>query len=315
MVTVSSEYMENFLGYLQAERRYSEHTVSNYHRDISDFIASLDGAADSFDPAAVTPEDIRDWITGLSRRGLSPSSVNRMVSALRSFFKYLRSRSVVEKDPMLRINSLRTPKKLPSYIPESVSEKLFSRGAVDAADGDDTGGYIHDRNALITLFFYSTGIRLAELRNIKPGDFAAGFARVRVSGKGGKEREVPVVGYTRNKLREFIVKYNGDPVCFSNDKCLFLTVEGGQMSAVDIYHAVKGILEAAGVQGKKSPHVLRHTFATHLLNEGADLRHIQELLGHASLAATQVYTHNSIARLKEVYAASHPRGAGKEEDE
>ncbi|MCD8172016.1 MAG: tyrosine-type recombinase/integrase [Alistipes sp.] len=314
MQTVYPDYMENFLGYLQAEKRYSEHTVSNYRRDISDFIASLDGAAECFDPAKVTTDDIRDWITGLSGRGLAPSSVNRMVSALRSFYKYLRSRDIVHKDPMLRISSLRTAKKLPSYIPESVSEKLFIRAGGDTAAGDDTPGYIYDRNALITLLFYSTGIRLAELRNIKPADFSAGFSRLRVMGKGGKERVVPVVDYTRNKLRDFLVKYNGDLVCFSDDKYLFLTVDGDQMRALEIYQAVKGVLEAAGVQGKKSPHVLRHTFATHLLNEGADLRHIQELLGHASLAATQVYTHNSITRLKEVYAASHPRGGkgGKE---
>lgn len=304
------------MNYLEAEKRYSPNTVAAYRRDIADFIAFISAtAADTdFDPGLVTADDIRGWIESLSRRGLSPTSVNRMASAVRSFFNYLRSKGAVEKDPMLRIRSLRTPKKLPSYIPESVSGKLFDAKEenLDAMEGTD--GYIHDRNMLVVLLFYSTGIRLAELREIKLKDFSDGFKELRVTGKGGKERVVPVLEYTRNKLLEFTVKYNNRPVCFSPDDYLFLTGDGEEMSRAEIYRSVRKVLESAGVQGKKSPHVLRHTFATHLLNEGADLRQIQELLGHASLAATQVYTHNSITALKEIYAASHPRGAKSGKD-
>ncbi|MCD7970746.1 MAG: tyrosine-type recombinase/integrase [Alistipes sp.] len=305
--------MEDFLEHIKSEKRYSPNTQASYRRDLDDFTAFITGTAHgtAFDPQLVTPADIREWIADLSRRGLSPSSINRMISALRSYFKYIRSKGIVEKDPMLKITSLKTPKKLPSYIPESSAGKLFGQSSPLTDAPDAAPGYTDARNELIVLLFYSTGIRLAELNGIRLRDFSPGFADLRVLGKGGKERIVPIVEFTRNKLREFTVKYNGNPVCFSPDNYLFLTEDKKQMSRAGIYKAVKSVMESAGIQGKKSPHVLRHTFATHLLNQGADLRHIQELLGHASLAATQIYTHNSIAKLKEIYAASHPRGSKK----
>ncbi|MCD8072209.1 MAG: tyrosine-type recombinase/integrase [Alistipes sp.] len=306
-------YSEDFLKYIEAERRYSPHTVAAYRRDVADFRAFLTGVSTpaELDPSCISTEDIREWITDLSQRGSSPRTINRMVSSLRSYFKYLRSRGILEKDPMLRIKSLKTPKRLPSYIPETSAMALFGGNLPGADPGPGKNGYGYDRDELIALVFYSTGIRLAELKDIRPEDFSADLSQLRVRGKGGKERVVPVVEYTRNKLREFLVKYKGEGPCNSGGNFLFLTEDGEPLSRMEIYKTVRRLLEKAGVQGKKSPHVLRHTFATHLLNEGADLRHIQELLGHASLAATQVYTHNSIAKLKEVYAATHPRGAGK----
>ncbi|MCC8035553.1 MAG: tyrosine-type recombinase/integrase [Rikenellaceae bacterium] len=306
-------YTEDFLNHIRAEKRYSPHTVAAYSRDLADFGAFLTGATlpASLDPSGITTEDVREWIADLSERGLSARTVNRMVSALRSYFKYLRLRDIVEKDPLLRIKSLKTPKRLPSYIPETSAVKLFGGNMPPRGGEPGADGFIYDRDELIALLFYSTGIRLAELKDIRAEDFGAGFSELRVRGKGGKQRVVPVIEYTQNKVREFLDRYKGKRSCNSEEKFLFLTEDGRPLPRMDIYKAVKGLLERAGVQGKKSPHVLRHTFATHLLNEGADLRHIQELLGHASLAATQVYTHNSIAKLKEVYAATHPRGQCK----
>ena len=160
---------------------------------------------------------------------------------------------------------------------------------------------------MIVLRFYACGLRLAELVDIDRGDFSDDFTSLRVRGKGDKERLVPVLEFLREKILHYLTLIEGQNICNSSEKALFLTHKGKRISRMTVYRVVRGELEQSGVQGKKSPHVLRHTFATHLLNGGADMREIQELLGHASLQATQVYTHNSIARLREVYAKAHPR--------
>ena len=167
------------------------------------------------------------------------------------------------------------------------------------------------RAALVVLFLYATGIRLAELIAIDRTDFGPEFRDLHVTGKGDRERMVPVVPELRRRLFEYMAAIKRDDICNSGEKALFLTEQGRRISRTEVYRIVRGELTALGVQGKRSPHVLRHTFATHLMNGGADLREIQELLGHGSLNATQVYTHNSIAQLKEVYAGAHPRGNRK----
>ena len=167
------------------------------------------------------------------------------------------------------------------------------------------------RDALVVLFLYATGIRLAELIAIDRTDFGPEFRELHVTGKGDRERMVPVVPELRRRLFEYMAAIKRDDICKSGEKALFLTEQGRRISRTEVYRIVRGELTALGVQGKRSPHVLRHTFATHLMNGGADLREIQELLGHGSLNATQVYTHNSIAQLKEVYAGAHPRGNRK----
>ncbi len=163
------------------------------------------------------------------------------------------------------------------------------------------------RDALVILFFYGTGIRLAELIGIDRDDFTGGFGRLTVRGKGDKERIVPIVAMLRNKIIAHIALIRELNICKSEEKALFLTDKGERISRSEVYRIVNRQLEAMGVHGKRSPHVLRHTFATHLLNSGADIREIQELLGHSSLRATQVYTHNSIAKLTEAYNDAHPR--------
>lgn len=307
--------IDDFIRYIEAEKRYSPHTVRAYERDVRDFVEYVCGkgeiTAQEFDPAAVASDDVRSWIVSLSGRRLGPASINRMASSLRAYFRYLRGHGVIDKDPMLRIGNLKKPLRLPEYIPESRMEELIVAKIPSPEGSDRHAAYIAERDALIILLFYSTGIRLAELKDIRLEDFSDGFSQLRVRGKGGKERIVPVIEYARERIGGFIRRFEAENICVSPGNFLFLTEKGEPVSRTAIYNVVRGALTSAGIQGKKSPHVLRHSFATHLLNGGADIREIQELLGHSSLAATQVYTHNSITKLKEIYTTSHPRGAGK----
>jgi integrase/recombinase XerC len=291
--------LDRFLTYIRAQRRYSEATAVAYGRDIRRFLADTGIDEQTFDPRLVTDDDIRKWIMHLTASGLSAASVNRMTSSLRAFFKWLRKIEVVKKDPFLHIRQQRTPSRLPSYVPEGQMQRLVEQPTADTFESE--------RNALIITLFYATGMRLAELAGVRRGDFSDGYTELRIVGKGDKERVVPIIEYARGRVREHIERIKEEKICRSADNFLFLTHEGEVLSRSALYRIVRAELAAAGVQGKRSPHVLRHTFATHMLEDGADMREIQEMLGHTSLAATQVYAHNSIARLKEVYRGAHPR--------
>lgn len=294
--------LDKFIRYLEAERRYSPLTVRNYRRDVKAFLAWLGVDDAAFDPRRVTSEDIREWIVHRSEQGrLSAASINREVSSLRSFFRWLHRTGAVDRNVAKSVPSLRTSRRLPAFVPESRMSGIVSECRYDSE------GFVTERNSLIVLMFYACGLRLAELVDIDRGDFSDDFTSLRVRGKGDKERLVPVLEFLREKILHYLTLIEGQNICNSSEKALFLTHKGKRISRMTVYRVVRGELEQSGVQGKKSPHVLRHTFATHLLNGGADMREIQELLGHASLQATQVYTHNSIARLREVYAKAHPR--------
>ena len=192
----------------------------------------------------------------------------------------------------------------PEFVPESRMTTIVSECGPDSED------FLTERNSLIILMFYACGLRLAELVGIDRSDFSADYTSLRVRGKGDKQRMVPILEFLREKILHYLGLIERQNICISSEKALFLTHKGKRISRSVVYRMVRAELTRAGVQGKKSPHVLRHTFATHLLNGGADMREIQELLGHASLQATQVYTHNSIARLREIYAKAHPREKG-----
>ncbi len=294
--------LDKFIRYLEAERRYSPLTVRNYRRDVEAFLTWLGVDDAAFDPRRITSEDIREWIVHRSEQGrLSAASINREVSSLRSFFRWLHRTGAVDRNVAKSVPSLRTSRRLPAFVPESRMSGIVSECRYDSED------FVTERNSLIVLMFYACGLRLAELVDIDRGDFSDDFTSLRVRGKGDKERLVPVLEFLREKILHYLTLIEGQNICNSSEKALFLTHKGKRISRVTVYRVVRGELEQSGVQGKKSPHVLRHTFATHLLNGGADMREIQELLGHASLQATQVYTHNSIARLREVYAKAHPR--------
>ena len=227
--------------------------------------------------------------------------MNREVSSLRTLFRWLLRTGAVTHDVMRPIASLRTPHRLPAFVPES-----RMKGIVGECERD-SGDFAAERDALIVLMLYACGLRLAELVGIDRDDLSDDAMSLRVRGKGDKERMVPVPEPVREKILRYLDLIKRQNICDSGEKALFLTRKGERISRTAVYRTVRRELERNGVQGKKSPHVLRHTFATHLMNGGADMREIQELLGHASLQATQVYTHNSIARLREVYAKAHPR--------
>lgn len=291
-----------FIHYLAAERRYSPLTLRNYERDLTQFFDWLGVTDETFDPKAVTEECLRQWILHRSETTrLSAASLNREVSTLRSFCHWLHRNGLTERDASLRISSLKTPKRLPVFVPESRMTGIV-RDCETESDRFET-----ERNALVILLFYACGLRLAELIGIDRDDFTDDYRSLRVLGKGNKERVVPVLEFVREKILHYLALIDRLKICRIEEKALILTQEGKRISRSTAYRIVKAELTRGGVQGKKSPHVLRHTFATHLLNGGADMREIQELLGHTSLQATQVYTHNSIAALRKVYEEAHPR--------
>ena len=297
--------LTEFIRYLSAERRYSPLTVRNYKHDVEQFLAWLDSDESRFDPRSVTTEQIREWIIFRTEEGkLSAGSMNREVASLRAFFRWLHRTGAVEKDIFRMISTLKTSRRLPAFVPESRMTTIVSECGPDSED------FLTERNSLIILMFYACGLRLAELVGIDRSDFSADYTSLRVRGKGDKQRMVPILEFLREKILHYLGLIERQNICISSEKALFLTHKGKRISRSVVYRTVQEELTRAGVQGKKSPHVLRHTFATHLLNGGADMREIQELLGHASLQATQVYTHNSIARLREIYAKAHPREKG-----
>ncbi|MEG1884811.1 MAG: tyrosine-type recombinase/integrase [Alistipes sp.] len=297
--------LSDFIQYLAAERRYSPLTIRNYKHDVELFFAWLGVDDVQFDPHRITSEDIHEWIIYRTETGrIGAASMNREISSLRALFRWLLRTGVLSKDIFLPIRSLKIAHRLPAFVPESRMSQIVNDCKVDVPD------FITERNSLIVLLFYTCGLRLAELVGINSEDFSGNYTSLKVRGKGDKERIVPILACVREKILYYLDVIVGQNICNSSEKALFLTQKGARISRSVVYRLVKAELQQSGVQGKKSPHVLRHTFATHLLNGGADMREIQELLGHASLQATQVYTHNSITKLQEVYAKTHPREKG-----
>lgn len=297
--------LDRFIRYLEAERRYSPLTVRNYRRDIERFFGWLGFDAETDDLHRISTEDIREWMIHRTEHDkVNAASMNREISSLRALFHWLQSKGLVDRNVVKPIASLRTAHRLPAFVPESRMATVVEN--CEKASDD----FIRERDALVILLFYTCGLRLAELVAANRSDFAEDYSSLRVRGKGDKERIVPVLEFVREKISVYTDAIERQNICNSSEKALFLTQRGARISRSTVYRIVQRELTRAGVQGKKSPHVLRHTFATHLLNGGADMREIQELLGHASLQATQVYTHNSIARLQEIYAKAHPREKG-----
>ncbi|WP_300798893.1 tyrosine-type recombinase/integrase [uncultured Alistipes sp.] len=298
--------LTDFIRYLEAERRYSPLTVRNYRRDIAGFLRWLGYEdPDRADVKEITTEQVRDWILyRTDTAAIGAASMNREVSSLRSFFRWLLRTGAVEHDIMRPIRSLKSPQRLPAFVSES------RMGGIVRECGTESEEFVTERDTLIILLFYTCGLRLAELVGIDRDDFSADHTSLRIRGKGGKQRQVPVLEFVREKILHYLRLIERQNICNSSEKALFLTLKGTRVSRSSVYRTVRRELRDAGVQGKKSPHVLRHTFATHLMNGGADMREIQELMGHSSLKATQVYTHNSIARLRETYRKAHPREKG-----
>lgn len=281
-----------FLSYLQNERRLSPHTVSGYQTDLlqlSDFLAEK--------PAETAqPDELRAWVVQLSESGLENTSINRKIASLRAFYKFLVRRKKISKDPTDLLKSLKTPKRLPVFLEEKSTANLFELIEYEA-------GFAGVRDKLILELLYGTGIRLSELIGIKEADVDQ--SRVKVLGKRSKYRIIPL----HENLVKLIGEYRSlkkEQAALQNDY-LLVTDKMQPLYPVFVQRKVKHYIRQVSTLQKKSPHVLRHTFATHLLNHGADLNAIKELLGHANLSATQIYTHNSISKLKEVFKKAHPK--------
>ena len=307
----NSEVIALFIDYLQAERRYSPLTVRNYRHDVESFCAwGETSSTEEFSLLGAKSEDVREWIIFHSderdkkgKRLRSASSVNRAVASLRSLYKFLRHKGYIEHDIFASIRLPRTAHRLPSYVPESRMEEVVQRVFQDLTSDDERTA----RNALLVLLIYTCGLRLAEVVGVDVEDFEDDFRLLRVLGKGDKERMLPILSRVGDEVKRYIERFLQPKICKNAKNALFLSVHGERISRIDVQRSVARLLRECGVQGKTSPHVLRHTFATHLLNDGADMREIQELMGHSSLRATQVYTHNDIARLQRAYIEAHPR--------
>jgi integrase/recombinase XerC len=291
---------ESFLNYIALERRFSPHTLTAYRNDLLQFVSFLDQTQCLTSVSEVRHLHIRAWIVAKMQAGQSPRSINRRLSCLKSYFKYLKKRGLLEKDPMQKVVAPRSGKRLPVFIPEAHMAELFRFT-------DFGPEYLPQCRRMILEILYATGLRRSELIQLKLTDIDLGRMVFRVQGKGGKERLVPFASYMVKLLEDFI---HLRQATFSDNRAswLLLNKSGEQLSPDFVYYTVKKYLSTITTVEQRSPHVLRHSFATHLSNAGAELNAIKELLGHSSLAATQVYMHNSIERLKKVYDKAHPKG-------
>ncbi len=306
--------LEQFEHYIAYEKRLAPGTVHNYLRDCREFIGWCGSTPEKFRPKLVTRDDLRGWIKHLteSKNYTSPASVNTKSSSIKAWFRWMTAQGFIDKNPLTETHRLKTAKKLPTHIHASDMQTIVSNLWMRLSATED---YPSFRDALIVVVLYSTGMRLAEITNLTTESLIHNLSEIKVLGKGNKERIIPIVNKLRTPLAEYLQSrqnFCSENICISHQKALFLTTKRNQevqpMSRYQIERVVQRELAAEGVAGKHSPHVLRHTFATMLMNGGADLREIQELLGHASLRTTQIYTHTSISQLQEVYNQAHPRG-------
>lgn len=288
-----------FLDHLKFERRLSVHTQIAYSKDLHDWAQFLGQEMNVDLIAQVNPSFIRSWLASLREVGVTPRSIIRKISALKSFYKFLLRTGVISISPMTQITAPKMGKSLPVFIKE---DEAVALGELVAVSSEDWKGM--NTRLLITLFYY-TGLRLSELINLKDQQVELNRAQLKVLGKGNKERILPLHTDLIQLIQDYITKRNER--FEEREPFLLLTEKGKKMYPRYAWQLVNQILAAATTVQKKSPHVLRHSFATHLLNHGADLNAVKELLGHSSLAATQVYTHNTIEKLKEVHKKAHPR--------
>lgn len=284
-----------FIQYLKVEKRYSPHTITAYTSDLEDFTDYLSANYSQNDLSGVDSQMIRSWVVRLMEQDMDPRSVNRKITTLKSLYKFLQKRHPGLTNPMNRILSPKTSKRLPVFVEEDKMELLLEKMEF----GQDFSGL---RDRLILEMLYGTGMRLSELLGLKLGDIDLQRDQLKVLGKRNKERILPIHRELKSLLEQYLSKR-----CEMAGDELLLTDKGKKVYEKFVYRVVNMYLSQVTTADKKSPHVLRHTFATHMLNKGADLNAIKELLGHANLAATQVYTHNTIEKLKNVHKQAHPR--------
>jgi integrase/recombinase XerC len=292
------DYKERFLSYIKNEKRYSKNTVIAYGKDLDQFLEFIYRKLVIFSIEDIDNKIVRDWVVVLMSNNATSVTVKRKLSTLKSFFRYLMKEKVIDCSPMEGVVIPKTGRRLPVFV----SEENMCRLEYEGSFSDDFVGF---RDRLIVEVLYQTGLRRSELVGLRIVDVDFKRMELKVTGKGDKERLVP--------FEEGLKRMMDDYICIRNEEVrpdndfLFVTEKGKPIYDKLVYRVVKKYLSEVTSQGKKSPHVLRHSFATHLLNNGAELEAIKELLGHANLSATQIYTHNSFEKLKKVFKQAHPR--------
>jgi len=295
----SKQSVQSFLDYLKYEKRYSIHTITAYQSDLADFFEYIKIQFGETKVSDLGHNYIRSWLAGLKEKKLESRSINRKISTLKSYFKYLLKTSVLETSPMSKVISPKNRMRLPVFMKEDDTIKLV------AALNHSTEDWKSFNAKILITIFYATGLRLSELINLKEKQIDFDRSQIKVLGKGNKERLIPI---SNEIIREFQFYIQLKNKKFENpDQELLVTEKGKKLYPKYAYLLVNHYLGDVKTLDKKSPHVLRHTFATHLMNNGADLNAVKSLLGHSSLAATQVYTHNTIEKLKDIHKKAHPK--------
>jgi len=289
--------IDQFIVYIESEKRFSPLTASAYRHDMEQFALFISGSYESDDLTAVTTAMVRSYIAHLKAEGMSNRSINRKQSTLRTFYKYCLRESLIEKSPMTNVKALKQPKALAKFVPEDDINKVSF---------PDTDDFPTRRDQLLFELLYQTGMRQAELRGLKDVDVDKSGMLLKVHGKRNKDRMIPL----SPQMMQMISQYQElrDASFDSRDERLLLNDKGKEMSSYFVYNKVHLMLEGVTTLKQKSPHILRHTFATHLLDEGASLVAIQKLLGHEDLGTTQIYAHNTIEQLKQIHKQAHPKG-------
>lgn len=299
MQQTSGKYTQNFLDYLKFQKRYSQHTVVSYKNDLDSFFDFIEHQFGESDLTEIKTGFVRSWLAELMQRGFETKSINRKISTLKSFFKYQLRQQNISVSPMSAVISPKINKRLPQFVNDGDIATLFQH--VEFPNNWDG-----KTQRLLIELFYNTGMRQAELIGLKETHITKDNNSIKVLGKGNKERIIPVSSQLMQQLQDYI---SGKPTNFEEYEKIFLLVTAGgkKLYPKYVYNTVHKYLSLVTTVDKKSPHILRHTFATHLMNGGADLNAVKELLGHSSLAATQIYTHNTIEKLKQVYKKAHPK--------
>lgn len=293
-------YTERFIQFLRFEKRYSHNTIIAYEKDLAQFQSYLNIEYKIDKIEQVNYHMIRSWLVSLSGEKIGNRSINRKLSTLKTYYKFLIRENLISGNPLIKILSPKTSKRLPEFVREKNMNELLD-------DIDFGTGFKAIRDKLIIEMFYFTGMRLSELVNLKDTDIDISRKQIKVTGKRNKERIIPILAQLVNSLKEYqscrenIVNFN------ELNNYFFVTEKGKRIYKELVYRCINSYLSMVSTLRKKSPHILRHTFATHMLNNGADLNAIKELLGHSNLSATQVYTHNTIEKLKSIYKLAHPR--------
>lgn len=294
--------IQSFIEYLKFEKRYSPNTLISYQTDLLAFFSFTTDAFGDVEISGINHTMIRSWLASLKEAGCSAKTINRKISSLKSFFKYQLKMEAIESSPLTKIISPKTGKRLPVFIKEDDTRQLVKTLGSSAESWKSLNAKM-----LVTIF-YATGMRLSELVNLKDKQIDFSRSHIKVLGKGNKERIIPVSKNVLDIIKEYQKLRDKEKDWPANtDGFLLLTEKGKNLYPKYAYLLVKDVLGHTSTLDKKSPHVLRHTFATHLMNNGADLNAVKELLGHSSLAATQVYTHNTIEKLKDIHKKAHPR--------